>query len=101
MGKDTSRHIEDIDLKLPKDAGTKLPIKTVYYRGRAVVRTIRSAKPAWACGRCVVYLRANKYEATHAEVYDMFKGKLYSVQKLDMHGNVHTLFQHEFKPSEV
>jgi hypothetical protein len=101
MAKEATRTIEEIDLKLPKGTQSPLPIKTVYYLGRKVVRTNRSGKPLPACGNCLQYLRSNKYEATHAEVYDMFTGKLYSVQKLDVHGNVHTLFQLKFSPNEV
>lgn len=95
------RTIDDIDLKLAKGTDSPRPVKTVYYRHRQVVRVTRSARPLRAAGIALQRLRENKYEATHCEVYNMFNGTLYSVQKRDMAGNVHTLFQSEFKPNEL
>lgn len=76
-----------------------LPVRTVYYRGRDVVKTIAAGKQLNAVKNCVGYMRTNKYEATHAEVYDTDNGKLYGVVKRDVKGNCHVLYEH--KPSKA
>lgn len=70
------------------------PVRTVYYRGREVVRNIASGRPLRAVQNCVGYMRRNWYEATHAEVYSTVSGKLYGVVKTDTHGNTHILYEH-------
>lgn len=70
-----------------------LPVRTVYYRGREVVKTIAAGKPLYAVRNCVYWMRVNKYEATHAEVYSTDNGDLYGVIKRDVHGNTHILYE--------
>ena len=74
-------------------AERELPVRTVYYRGRDVVKVIASGHPMYAVRNCGYWLRINKYEATHAEVYSTDNGKLYAVVKRDMKGNVHSLYE--------
>jgi hypothetical protein len=71
----------------------ELPVRTVFYRGREVVRTIAAGKSLNAVANCTRHMRKNTYEATHAEVYNTANGKLYAVMKRDVHGNLHILFE--------
>ena len=45
-------------------------------------------------------MRLNKYEATHAEVYDTNNGKLYGVVKVDVNGNCRILYEHKVTKAE-
>lgn len=87
-------------MKRSKEVGGR-PIRTVYYHRNDVVKIIASGRSLHASARCVIYLRRNTYEATHAEVYSTETGKLYAVVKRDMNGNVHTLFEHKPTKEEL
>lgn len=78
-----------------------LPVRTVYYRGKEVVKVIAAARPINAVRNCVGYMRLNRYEATHAEVYSTDNGKLYGVVKMDVKGNCHILYEHKVSKAEV
>lgn len=60
-------------------ATRELNVRTVYYRRKEVVRTIASGKDINAVKNCVGWMRVNRYEATHAEVYGVSNGTLYAV----------------------
>lgn len=79
----------------------ELPVRTVYYRGREVVKNIASGKSLYAVRNCVYWMRLNKYEATHAEVYDTDNGKLYGVVKRDMNGNCRIIYEHKVTKAEL
>lgn len=70
-----------------------LPVRTVFYRGKDVVKKIASGNPLNAVSNCTRHMRKNTYEATHAEVYSTDNGKLHSVLKRDMRGNLHILYE--------
>lgn len=57
----------------------ELNVRTVYYRHREVVRTIPSGAEINAVKNAVGWMRVNRYEATHCEVYGVKNGKLYGV----------------------
>lgn len=78
-----------------------LPVRTVYYRGREVVRIIAAGSPLNAVKNCVGYMRTNRYEATHAEVYSTENGKLYGVVKTDIHGNCKIMYEHKPTKKEL
>jgi hypothetical protein len=61
-----------------------------------VVKNNRSGDPLRACGQALQYMRKNKYEATHVEVYDEDTGLLYAVLVRNVKGNVRTEFQLDF-----
>lgn len=72
----------------------RLPIKSVYYFGKNIVRKNSSSNPLRSVGRCVQHLRLNSYEATHAEIFDELRGVLHAVIKRDVNGNIHVLYEH-------
>jgi len=82
-------------------AERELPVRTVYYRGRDVVKVIAAGKPLYAVRNCVYWMRVNKFEATHAEVYSTDNGKLYGVVKRDVHGNTHCLYEAPMSKAEL
>jgi hypothetical protein len=73
-------------------------VRTVYYRGKEVVKEIASRWPLNAVKNCVGYMRKNTYEATVAEVYSTTHGRLYAVLKRDVDGNMRILY--EYKPTK-
>lgn len=75
----------------------ELLVRTVYYRGKEVVRTIASGKEINAVKNAVGWMRANRYEATHAEVYGVTNGKLYGVvvNKMTNGGKLRTQIEYE------
>jgi hypothetical protein len=75
-------------------------VRTVYYRGKEIVKKNRAGRPISAVSRCTEHMRRNDYEATVAEVYDLRTGKLHAVMKVDVHGNHHTLYQAPYNPKE-
>lgn len=74
----------------------ELNVRTVYYRGKEVVRTIAAGKEINAVKNCVGWMRVNRYEATHAEVYGTTNGRLYGVvvNKL-VNGKLRTNIEYE------
>lgn len=79
-----------------------LPVRTVYYHLRDVVKTIAAGSPLNAVKNCVGYMRTNKYGATHAEVYNTDNGRLYGVitNKMTAGGKLRTNIEYEHKPSK-
>lgn len=79
-----------------------LPVRTVYYNRKEVVKTIAAGSPINAVKNCVGYMRTNKYDATHAEVYNTANGHLYGVvvNKL-INGKHQTVIEYEHKPSRA
>jgi hypothetical protein len=80
---------------------TERLIRTDFYRRLEIVKVNRGRWPLNGAKQVFEHLRTNKYEATHAEVYNEGNGKLYAVLKRDMDGNVRTLFESKYKPSEL
>lgn len=78
-----------------------LPIKSVYYQGREVVKKNSSSNPLRCASRCLEHLRLNSYEATHAEVFDETTGTLHAVLKRDVKGNIHVLYERPLTKSEA
>jgi hypothetical protein len=78
-----------------------LPVRTVYYRGKQVVKKTASGRPDNAVPNCVRHMRKNEYEATVAEVYHTDDGKLYAVMRRDVQGNLHILYQHKPTKDEL
>lgn len=78
-----------------------LPVRTVYYHRREVVKIIAAGSPLNAVKNCVGYMRTNRFEATHAEVYSTENGKLYGVVKRDLDGNCRILYEHKPTKEEL
>lgn len=78
----------------------ELPVRTVYYRGREIVRKVAAGKPINAVANCIRAMRINKYEATSAEVYSTENGKLYAVVRNYIERN-ETRILYEFKPTKA
>lgn len=76
-------------------------IRSDYYFNSNLIKTNRGRWPLNAAKTVFGNLRSNKYEATHAEVYNEATGKLYAVLRRTMEGNVKPLFQKPFKASEM
>lgn len=76
-------------------------VRTVYYRAKEVVKTTASTYEINAVKNCVGWMRINRYEATHAEVYGTTNGKLYGVvtNKL-VNGKLRTQIEYEHKASK-
>lgn len=79
-----------------------LPVRTVYYNRKEVVKTIAAGSSINAVKNCVGYMRTNKYDATHAEVYDTSNGKLYGVvvNKL-IRGKHQTVVEYEYEATKA
>lgn len=78
-----------------------LPVRTVYYRGREAVKVIAAGKPLNAVKNCVGYMRTNRYEATHAEVYSTDNGDLYGVIKRSVTGNCQIVYEGPMTKAEL
>ena len=61
-------------------------IQTDYYRGSKLVKTNLAAHAESAVLHCVRHMRTNKYEATHAEVFDNVTGEHHSVVRSSLRG---------------
>jgi hypothetical protein len=88
------------ELKLVEKPKRTLPVLTVFYHGKKVVKRIRSAYPLNAASNLVPHMRRNSYGADTAEVYSTANGKLYAVMRRSVDGNLRTVFEAEYKPSE-
>ena len=75
----------------------KRPIRTVFYRGRTVVRTTHSRWANNAVPRAVGHLQLRQYDATHCEVFDSATGELHAVLKVNLKGVIFVLFKREVK----
>lgn len=75
----------------------ELNVRTVYYRGKEVVKTIAAGKEINAVRNCVGWMRVNRYESTHAEIYGTKNGTLYGVvvNKL-VNGKLRTNIEYEY-----
>lgn len=78
----------------------KLPVKSVFRRGKEVVRVNSAGTGTNAVPLCVKHMRANDYEATVAEVHNERNGRLYAVVKRDVQGNVHILYEQKYREGE-
>lgn len=61
-----------------KNDSTDRNIQTDYYRGSFLVKSNLALHANKAVEYAVRYMRSNKYEATHAEVYDRKTAKQHS-----------------------
>lgn len=73
-----------------------MKVVSVFYRGRAVVKTNRAYHANSASQACFGHMRSNRYEATHAEVYDERDGVLHAVFKRTTDDKLITLFKREY-----
>lgn len=74
----------------------KRTIKTIYYRGRKVVKQNRALHPENAVLCAVEHLHSNKYQALTAEIFDEETGVLYAVIRRGFKG-INILFKYDFK----
>ena len=71
----------------------KFNIKTVYYRGKKVVKITRAAHANSAVPRCVSHMQLDHYEAFTAEVFDEASGVLHAVITRSVKGNIKIVFK--------
>jgi hypothetical protein len=78
----------------------KLPLRSVYYLGKKVVKVNRGGAAIRAVSRCTEHMRRNDYDATVAEVYDTRNGKLHAVLRRNVQGHTRILYQAKYDPKE-
>ncbi len=61
-------------------------IVTVFYCGRRIVKVNLAVHPNKAVLHCVNHLQFNRYEATHAEIYDDVTGMVHAVFRRSIAG---------------
>lgn len=59
----------------------KYPIRTVFYRGKTVVKVNHAMRANNAVPNAIRHMQINQYDATHCEVYDTVSGDLHAVIK--------------------
>jgi len=69
------------------------PIKTRYFRGKAVQRTNSGTDANRAIAQCVYHMQVNHYGANVAEVYDEASGMLHAQVTLAPSGSVKIVYQ--------
>lgn len=77
-----------------------LPIQTVYTFEQKVTKKNRAGKPLRAAELSLRHLRRNDYKADTAEVYNLVTGKLYSVMRRTVTGELLTVFQTPLRKDE-
>jgi hypothetical protein len=78
----------------------RLPLRSVYYRDKEVVKQNRAGAAIRAVSRATEHMRRNDYEATVCEVYDMRNGKLHAVMRNSVNGNTTILYEAPYNPKE-
>lgn len=76
---------------------SKLPIRTVYYRGEKIVRTNCARLVFNAVPNAIKHIQVKGYDSTHCEVYDSVSGDLYAVIQYTRKREVVILFKHDMK----
>jgi hypothetical protein len=72
------------------------PIRTDYYRGKTIVKSNHAGHANNAVPHCIHHLQINRYDATHAEVYDEGNGTLHAVIKCHIgKGSIEILYKRE------
>jgi hypothetical protein len=74
-----------------------LHMRTIYYdhTGKKVLKTVAARIPVNAGAAAFKALRRNKYKASIVEVIDTRTGKLHSVLRMLVTGEIRTVFEHK------
>ena len=72
-------------------------IKTMFYRGKKVVRTNSSVYAFNAVPNAVKHMQVNEYHASHVEVFDATVGTLHAVITRSVKGTITIVFKRAVK----
>lgn len=74
-----------------------LHMRTIYYdsTGKKVLKKVAAGIPVNAGAAAFKALRRNKYKASIVEIVDQRTGKLHSVMRLSVTGEIRTVFEHK------